>query len=76
MISGGSFEWYLGRADKLLAELFERNGPVAVIGHSAGGWLARLLLGDVPYQGAHAGRGVAGWSGGALPCCSQAGSPR
>lgn len=29
-----------------------RHGRVALVGHSAGGWLARILLGEEPYQGA------------------------
>lgn len=28
-----------------------RHGRVALVGHSAGGWVARLLLGDERYQG-------------------------
>lgn len=30
---------------------FRRHGRVALVGHSAGGWVARLLLGREPYQG-------------------------
>lgn len=28
-----------------------RHGRVALVAHSAGGWLARILLGDERYQG-------------------------
>ena len=31
-----------------------RHGRVALVGHSAGGWLARILLGGEPYQGGQA----------------------
>lgn len=50
---GGSFEFYLQRLDTVLQQMYEQHGPVALIGHSAGGWIARLLLGEVPYQGRH-----------------------
>jgi len=49
---GGDFLWYLKRIDSALNELYNKHGSVAVVGHSAGGWVARILLGeDVPYQG-------------------------
>ena len=55
VISGGSFEWYLDAADTALAGL-AKHGRVALVGHSAGGWLARLLMGSEPYQGVRYGR--------------------
>jgi alpha-beta hydrolase superfamily lysophospholipase len=52
VLTGSDFSFYLERAAAAVAHLSERHGPVALVGHSAGGWLARILLGDVPYQGA------------------------
>lgn len=40
-----------------LARLYEAQGRVALVGHSAGGWVARLVLGDQPYEG------ETGWEG-------------
>ncbi len=45
----------------LYCALARRHGRVALVGHSAGGWVARLLLGTEPYQG------------GCLCCCCNAG---
>lgn len=57
VLAGGSFSWYLDRADAALAALAARSGGrVALVGHSAGGWLARLLMGGEPYQGVRYGR--------------------
>lgn len=50
IIRGGDFSTYLNRAYDTVAELFEEYGQVRIVGHSAGGWVARLLLGDIPYQ--------------------------
>jgi len=53
IICGGDFSTYLDRAYSVVEELYRdtNNTPVRIVGHSAGGWVARLLLGDVPYQG-------------------------
>ncbi len=52
ILLGGDFLWYLRRIDDALTKLYNKNGSVAIIGHSAGGWVARILLGEeVPYQG-------------------------
>lgn len=53
IIRGDDFSTYLNRAYDTVVELFEEcdHEKVRIIGHSAGGWVARLLLGDVPYQG-------------------------
>ncbi|KAI7845121.1 hypothetical protein COHA_001326 [Chlorella ohadii] len=56
ILRGGSFEWYLSRLDALLADMHAKHGRVALVGHSAGGWVARLLLGTEPYQGVRYGR--------------------
>jgi triacylglycerol esterase/lipase EstA (alpha/beta hydrolase family) len=56
ILRGGSFEWYLSRLDALLSEMHAKHGRVALVGHSAGGWVARLLLGSEPYQGVRYGR--------------------
>lgn len=56
-LAGGSFSWYLDAAARCVAESFEsqgaasQQGHVALVGHSAGGWLARLLLGSRVYDG-------------------------
>ena len=51
LLFGGDFQWYLRRIDTSLTSLYEQHGQVALVGHSAGGWVPRILLGDVPYQG-------------------------
>jgi pimeloyl-ACP methyl ester carboxylesterase len=52
ILLGGDHQWYLQRIDNTLSEMYKKHGSVALVGHSAGGWVARLLLGeDVPYQG-------------------------
>lgn len=56
VLAGHSFEWYLARLDALLQRLHAQHGRVALVGHSAGGWIARILLGTEPYQGARYGR--------------------
>ncbi|KAL4447616.1 hypothetical protein ABPG75_004835 [Micractinium tetrahymenae] len=59
VIYGASFDWYLKRMDSLLQSMHARHDRVALVGHSAGGWLARILLGGEPYQGVRYGR--SGW---------------
>lgn len=59
VIYGASFEWYLKRMDALLQGMHARHGRVALVGHSAGGWLARIVLGGERYQGVRYGR--SGW---------------
>ncbi|KAL4530042.1 hypothetical protein Ndes2437B_g08431 [Nannochloris sp. 'desiccata'] len=52
ILLGSDHQWYLRRIDNELKELYNKHGSVALVGHSAGGWIARILLGeDVPYQG-------------------------
>ncbi len=48
---GESFRFYVERLDTALQQLYEEHGPVAIVGHSAGGWVPRILLGDQPYEG-------------------------
>jgi hypothetical protein len=54
---GNDFTEYLDRAAALVEESVDRDGGPArrrrtvLLGHSAGGWVSRILLGDVPYQG-------------------------
>ena len=53
IVGGGDFSTYLDRAYNVVEELYKEcdGEDVRILGHSAGGWVARLLLGDVPYQG-------------------------
>jgi len=52
ILLGSDHQWYLRRIDNALKELYNKHGSVALVGHSAGGWIARILLGEeVPYQG-------------------------
>jgi len=54
-VVGGAFGWYLAAVDDAVAEVLERGGrggddsddgpSVALVGHSAGGWLASLAAG-------------------------------
>ena len=48
---GESFRFYVERLDTALQRLYEEHGPVCLVGHSAGGWVPRILLGDQPYEG-------------------------
>ncbi|GMH40460.1 hypothetical protein BSKO_08364 [Bryopsis sp. KO-2023] len=48
---GGSYEFYVEKLADAIDELHGRYGPLALVGHSAGGWIARICLGSVPYQG-------------------------
>lgn len=51
-LSGGSFLWYLQRLAAAVHDLHSRHdSQVCLVGVSAGGWLARLALGGVPYNG-------------------------
>ena len=41
------FRWYYDKVDQAVRELVQRTGePVTLLGHSAGGWLARGILCD------------------------------
>ena len=58
---GGSFDFYINRLDDAVRRLHDaepRGQKVALVGHSAGGWLARIFLSDraqycgrAPYAG-------------------------
>jgi len=51
---GGGFNFYLDKLDeavKALCDSVEDARPVRLIGHSAGGWLARLWMGGEIYNG-------------------------
>jgi triacylglycerol esterase/lipase EstA (alpha/beta hydrolase family) len=54
-LNGGDFEFYLDRLDRSLQRLAAapeaRGRPVTLVAHSAGGWIARLLLGEAKYNG-------------------------
>ena len=58
VLQGESFAFYLNALDAALSRLHAGQGgrPVSLVGHSAGGWLARILLGSQPYQGRVYGR--------------------
>jgi len=44
-----AFGWYLDRVDQEVERIFRTTGePVLLLGHSAGGWLARAALGRNP----------------------------
>ncbi len=49
--AGASFQFYVERIDAALQQLYDQYGRVAVVGHSAGGWVPRIVLGDQPYEG-------------------------
>jgi hypothetical protein len=51
VLAGSDFQFFLNRIDAALVELYDTHGSVAIVGHSAGGWISRILLGPVPYQG-------------------------
>lgn len=51
VLTGSDFEFYLRRMDTALTSLYKSHGRVALCAHSASGWVSRILLGDVPYQG-------------------------
>merc|ERR1711862_133509 len=49
----GAYGWYVKRALKIISECIEEEKdynecslPIILVGHSAGGWLARAVLGD------------------------------
>jgi alpha-beta hydrolase superfamily lysophospholipase len=52
-LTGGDFVWYLDKAQRAIKEANSRAGgqPVALAAFSAGGFLARLLMGTAPYAG-------------------------
>ena len=54
VLGGGDFQFFLRRLEASLRAMQAAHGSVALLGHSAGGWVARILLGDVPYQGSRA----------------------
>jgi len=51
VLAGSDFQFYLRRVAAGVDSLYANHGPIALVGHSAGGWIARILLGNVPYQG-------------------------
>ena len=51
VLFGGDYRFYLDRIDAQLCALHARHGRLALVGHSAGGWVARLVLGSQQYQG-------------------------
>jgi hypothetical protein len=52
-LMGADFCWYLDSARNAILEASELSGQrVVIVGFSAGGWLARLLLAPTPYCGA------------------------
>lgn len=53
-LQGASFTWYLTKLQAALQQLqaAQPGAPLALVGVSAGGWLARLALGSCPYDGA------------------------
>lgn len=51
VLAGGDFQYYLAKMEEVILPLVSAYGPCCLVGHSAGGWIARLFLGDrVPYQ--------------------------
>eukprot|EP00898_Chlorokybus_atmophyticus_P000732 jgi/Chlat1/165/Chrsp1S03104 len=57
---GASFSFYLKRTEEVLKQVYRNHGEqkVNLVGHSAGGWLARILMGERVYDGevyGHAG---------------------
>jgi len=53
VIFGGDLKVYLDRLEEVVTDLYETHGgdyPVRLVGHSAGGWIGRLFLGNVSYQ--------------------------
>ncbi|EEH55639.1 uncharacterized protein MICPUCDRAFT_6749, partial [Micromonas pusilla CCMP1545] len=57
---GGDFRGILDKVDGAADELLSRSKArkIAIVGHSAGGWLARTWLGRAPYSGGKRYRGV------------------
>lgn len=51
VLAGGSFSFYASAIDAATQRLYAQHGRVALVGHSAGGWVARLVLGDQPFEG-------------------------
>jgi pimeloyl-ACP methyl ester carboxylesterase len=50
--AGGDFSFYVDRLEIAVKQLSDHYGSAcSLIGHSAGGWIPRLLLGNIPYQG-------------------------
>ena len=50
LLLGAPFTWYLDKLDRLARDLAD-EGVVSVVGHSAGGWLARIWLASEVYNG-------------------------
>lgn len=55
---GSSFTWYLRKLDRLASDLLlldedpsSSSRSLSIVGHSAGGWLARIWLGNEAYDG-------------------------
>lgn len=53
-IKGSSFRFYLDKAAERVYDAMEHTNvqQVSIVAHSAGGWLARILLGNQTYDGA------------------------
>eukprot|EP00959_Pyramimonas_sp_CCMP1952_P169563 3542252-Pyramimonas_sp.AAC.1 len=49
----GHADFYLEKLDAEVSEAFHKHGgqKVHLVAHSAGGWLARIFLGDRKYNG-------------------------
>lgn len=57
-LAGGAFSFYLEAVDVAAQQLMERAGAdsLSLVGHSAGGWLARAWMGEERYNGRRWGR--------------------
>jgi hypothetical protein len=58
LLAGSSFTFFLNKLDRLARELEDnqssggnRKKKLSIVGHSAGGWLARIWLGAAVYDG-------------------------
>ena len=51
LLLGEPFTWFLDRMEGLASELSTEGDLVSVVGHSAGGWIARIYLAPVAYNG-------------------------
>lgn len=65
------FQWYYDKVDLAVRELFQQTGEsVTLLGHSAGGWLARGILcdGRWNYDSETSERSIKGQSSDITPC--------
>jgi len=51
-LAGGSFTFYMKKLKPVVERMAREHGKVTLVGHSAGGWIARLFVGAAPYDGA------------------------